>query len=193
MSDPKKQRTEGGDSEQLQTQPHAQPHIYIIRGPPAAGKSTTTKALLKRLREGLGRNAAYIEQDYFRAGIAGNAGAAAEVTIPVINGAVKGAFDAGMDVVIEGLLTFEKWSSVFEHSNSIAGPANVHIVYLNVPLETTQERHAGREKALQFGADKIAKWFTLCSPTGMDNETIIVNDDLDTTVETIISLAGLSV
>ena len=48
-------------------------HIYIIRGPAGAGKSTISKALCEELKH-RNRKVAYIEQDFVRGGILGNYG-----------------------------------------------------------------------------------------------------------------------
>ena len=52
--------------------------VYLIRGPPAAGKSIIATALVDEMRA-RGRNVAYLEQDYFRGGIMGDFGSKAEV------------------------------------------------------------------------------------------------------------------
>lgn len=170
--------SEGGSSAS------ARGNIYLIRGPPGCGKSSVAKALLENLR-GAGRNVAYLEQDHFRGGIMGDFGAKPEIYGPILVGAARSAIAAGVDAVVEGMLTLPKNMKIIEQ---IAAIPTCKVVYLSVDLDEALRRHAGREKSNTVPAEDIIKWSASCTPSGLPNEIVINNIDKDETIRKILSL-----
>ena len=168
------------------------PKVVVLRGPPGAGKSTVSSALLAKLRaeNGPNRKVAYIEQDYFRKGILGRPGADAIVASKIMEGAIHSATEAGYDCLCEGMLTLPKHGPFIDRLR-MKYRAGFLLVYLTVDLGETLKRHAGREKAKYIPSNKIVEWNKLCQPLGLSCEMVIQNNSLETTVEQIIEAMAL--
>ena len=161
------------------------PRVVVLRGPAGSGKSTVSAGVLASVRARGGR-VAYLEQDYYRnTALAGGAGAR-EAARDMLVASARAAHAAGFSVLIEGIL------SKAHHSAALAqlgAELPVSCVYLNVPLEETKARHAGRAKAAEFGAEKLEEWWASAEPLGTAGEVLVPGDSpLEATVAAVAAL-----
>lgn len=71
--------------------------------------------------------------------------------------AVHAPADVSYHVVMEGILNKVHYGGMIEELCAACGPLCA-LVYLDVPLEETQRRHAGRPKAAAFGPEALVAW-----------------------------------
>lgn len=147
------------------------PQLVVIRGPAGAGKSTIANGILTFVKQSeIPRRVCYLEQDYFRRTIhvcGGGDGAA--ISAAILCSAALTALSEGFTVVMEGILNMKKYKQMFDTVIATHGKQNCHFFYLDVSLDETQRRHLGREKASDFGAEKLEKWYSSAQPSRYEN------------------------
>jgi hypothetical protein len=105
----------------------------------------------------------------------------AEVSASMMLASAKAAIRGGYCVVLEGILNCNqdgrgKYRSLLEGLVALADEmidVTLKLVYLNVPIEVTKQRHLGREKAQKFGTEKLDKWWSSSKPSGIAGEVCI--------------------
>jgi hypothetical protein len=143
--------------------------VCVVRGPAGSGKSTVTGLVVSALRAS-GEKVAYLEQDHFRNVIAGGGGGAREIGSAMMEASMRAALAHGYVVILEGILNAKHHGGLFEAAR---GLANAVFFYLDVDIEETKRRHAGRAKAAEFGAEKLEEWFASAAPTGFSEEQMV--------------------
>jgi hypothetical protein len=168
--------------------PSPSPRIVILRGPAGSGKSSVSAAALSALRD-RGVRVVYLEQDFFRNTLAGGVKGARECACDMLVASARAAHAAGFCVLLEGILSKDHHVGAFAQLASDLGGSAVSHVYLDVSLEETKARHAGRAKAKEFGADKLDEWWSSAAPLGVEGEVIIDSaSPLPTTVAAVVAL-----
>ena len=164
--------------------------IVVVRGPAGAGKSTVSAAVLALLRGASPpRRVAYLEQDYFRNTACGGGKGAREAARDMLLAAARAAVAAGYLVLLEGILSAPHHAEALAALGREAG--GLACVYLDVPLEETKARHAGRAKSAEFGGEKLEEWWSSSAPLGCAGELRIGRDSaLSETAAAVVALFG---
>jgi adenylate kinase family enzyme len=176
------------------------PSLVIVRGPSGAGKSTISQNLCTLLRSRFQKKVALIESDLVQHKMLVNMDRKA--TAAVMMAMARASWtDANCDVVVvEGVLNVKRpdYLHMLEELVELAptkGGRQPSIFYLDVPLEETFKRHAGRPKCDEFTTDDMRDWWSAASPWGHDLEIVVdqTSDDsfrggADEVVEHLLSL-----
>jgi predicted kinase len=137
-------------------EPHAAPHLVVIRGNSGSGKSTAAAEVRRRY----GRGAALIGQDYVRRVLLREHGGNSmhPVAPQFIATMVQAALDAGYHVVLEGILDSRGYGDVLRQLIAHhQGP--VAVFYLQIGLDETVRRHAQRAEPISVTAEQMREWY----------------------------------
>jgi predicted kinase len=160
--------------------------LVVIRGNSGSGKTTIARALRARYERGC----ALVEQDYLRRIMLKELDKPGGLAPRMIGQTVGLALDHGYHVVLEGILAATRYGSMIkelvrDHQGEI------HLIYLDVPLEDTLRRHLQWRQASGFTTDDMRAWYLPDDRLGLDGEHIIgPTATLDETVEIIAATAG---
>lgn len=154
----------------------ASPHLVIVRGNSASGKTT----LAEMLQHALGRGTANVGQDHFRRVVLREHDVPDGDNVALIRNTVQFCLGINYNVILEGILTSRRYGQmlrdlVADHD----GPS--HLFYLNVPLEETLRRHDGRPLGATLNPEKLRQWFVASDVLGLPNELILGGEDLHDT------------
>jgi len=120
--------------------------LIILRGPSASGKSTVAV----KLRDSLENPVALLDFDIFRNTFLAKTGDYYPLASKMLMQTAATALENGYDVIIDGFYRIDSYPDLLPeliHKH----PHNNYMFYFDVSLETTLQRHAGREKAHEFG------------------------------------------
>lgn len=162
------------------------PHLILLRGNSATGKSTIAAAL----QEQLGRGTANVGQDHFRRVVLREHDAPGAENIALIAHTIRYCTSIGYNVIAEGIFLAEHYRDMLcqvlaEHR----GPT--HVFYLDVPLEETLRRHRTRPLGAEVPADRLREWYVPSDTLGVPGEVVLDGGlDLARTVEAIRSRIG---
>ena len=157
------------------------PHLIVLRGNSACGKSTVAA----RLQRELGRGTANIGQDHFRRVVLREHDAPQADNIGLIEHTIRYCVDIGYNVIVEGVFLAEHYRDMLcgviaEHE----GPT--HVIYLDVPLEETLRRHRARPLGAEVSADRLRDWYVPSDTLGVPGEIVLDGTtDVEHAVETI--------
>jgi len=144
------------------------PHLIVIRGNSASGKST----LALRLQHALGRGTANIGQDHFRRMVLREHDVAGGTNIGFIDSSARYCLAAGWNVIVEGILIASHYGDMLRALlSSHRGPT--HLYYLKVDLEETVRRHEARPLAAEVPSTKLHEWFHADDLLRQPGETVI--------------------
>ncbi len=141
--------------------------FIFLRGPSGSGKSTTAEYIIKHST----RNIFVVEQDYFQNHVTRNGSSRALRKKMMINTCLM-AFENDHDVILEGILSVDNYSDMFEEIIR-NHPKENYSFYYDIPFDETVRRHATRYKAAHFGQDEMKEWYHFASPMGHSDETVI--------------------
>ena len=162
------------------------PHLIVLRGNAASGKSTLATAL----QRSLGPGTANIEQDHFRRVILREHDVPDGENIGLIAQAVRYCASIGNNVIVEGILVAKHYRAMLHDLlNQHHGPT--HVFHLDVPLGETQRRHAGRPLGAEIPADKLREWYEQSDTLGVPGEVVLDGTaDLEVTLKAIRNRIG---
>ncbi|UJW36912.1 kinase (plasmid) [Saccharothrix sp. AJ9571] len=143
-------------------------HLVVLRGPSGAGKTSIAQAV----RADRGRGLALVQQDLLRRTVLREHDLPGAANIGLIDLTARYALDHGFDVVVEGILDAGRYGPM------LTGLIRAHrgtttVVYLDVPLQETLRRHAGRPQAAEFTADHLRSWYRPGDRLGAPGEHVI--------------------
>lgn len=162
------------------------PHLIVLRGNSATGKSTLAAALQRVL----GPRTANIGQDHFRRVVLREHDVPDADNIGLIEHNVRYCAALGHHVILEGILFAKHYRPML--SRVIAGHHGPsHVFYVDVPLEETLRRHATRPLAADVPADKMRDWYVPGDTLGLPGETVLDGTaDLDAMLDAIRARIG---
>lgn len=142
--------------------------LIVIRGNSATGKTT----LARELQLAMGRGTANVGQDHFRRTVLREHDVPDGDNISLIEHNVRFCLDVGYHVIVEGILLAEHYghmlrSLVASHS----GPH--HLVYLDLSLDESLARHAGRRLSKDVPADRLREWYLPRDLLGFPGEVVL--------------------
>ena len=162
------------------------PHLIVLRGNSASGKTTIAGALQREL----GRGTANIGQDHLRRVVLREHDVPGGDNIGLIAQTVRYCTGKGYNVIVEGILVAEHYRDMLleilaEH------PGPTHVFYLDVPLEETVRRHGTRPLGAELPVDKLREWYVPSDTLGVPGEVVLHgDDDLASTVRQIRDVIG---
>lgn len=152
------------------------PQLIIIRGNSGSGKTTLAKILQKNLP-----GAMLISQDVVRRDMLGAPDKPNNPNIALIGQLAEFGRTHCLVVIIEGIMAEVRYGKMLRQTMAnFSRPAQVY--YFDLSFEETLARHAMRGKSVEFGEDKMKKWFLPHDVLNVPGETIL---DGSETLETI--------
>lgn len=165
---------------------HSTPKLIILRGNSGSGKSTVAK----QLREVSSRKIALVEQDAIRRGILGEKEVPNGDNIPLIAQIVEFALGRGYDVILEGILNFQRYGGMLRKLSGLS--TETHVYYFDISLEETLRRHATKSCAHEFGEKEMREWHRRRDFTNFIGERVINEEcSLEQAVKRIVDETGL--
>lgn len=162
------------------------PHLIVLRGNAASGKSTVAAAL----QRALGPGTANIGQDHFRRVILREHDVPDGDNIGLIAHTARYCAGIGNDVIVEGILVAKHYRAMLRELLD-RHRGQTHVFYLDVPLEETLRRHATRPLGAEVAADQLREWYVRSDTLGLPGEVVLDGTaDLAVTLEVILNTVG---
>ncbi len=133
------------------------PVLITIRGNSASGKSVAADDI----RSVYGRGVAIVGQDLLRRQVLRELPAPGGANVGLIDLVARHALDHGYHTIVEGILEAAIYGDmlmelVMDHQEAGGPTASC---YLDVPLEETLRRHAGKSIAAEVSDDQLRRWY----------------------------------
>ena len=145
--------------------------LIILRGNSGSGKTTTAKAIQNYFPRG---KVMLISQDEIRLGILNVKDRKENPTADLIRLIAEFGYDKFDVVIVEGILGSHIYKEIFEHLCRFFD--EVYTYYYDISFEETVARHGQREKAKEFGAERMKKWWLEKDVLNFSNETLITSE-----------------
>jgi predicted kinase len=160
--------------------------LIVLRGNSGSGKTT----IANRLRELSKRKIAIIEQDYIRRTLLREKENATGIHIDLIFLIAELSLARGYDVILEGILNFEKYGVVLKRLADLC-PEH-YFYYFDISFHETLRRHATKPNAHEFGEQEMRGWYRDRDVTRFEREIIIPEESsFKNTVEMIRKMTGI--
>lgn len=128
--------------------------LVIIRGNSGSGKTTTAKALQRRL----GRNIMVLSQDVIRREILWVKDGFGTEALPLLMDMLQYGYNHCETVILEGILDAECYRPLFELASELFG-REIFAYYYDLPFEETLARHQTKPNRDQFGREEMQRWW----------------------------------
>ncbi|MFB7499077.1 AAA family ATPase [Streptomyces sp. NPDC056161] len=166
----------------------AETRLIVLRGNSASGKSSVAAGL----RDRFGRGLALVGQDNLRRVVLREHDRPGAANIGLIDLTARYALDAGYHVVVEGILYADHYGDMLARLRA-DHRGRTHGYYLDVPLEETLARHAGKPIADEVDADRLREWYRPSDLLPGGVETVVGADStLTATVDRVMLDTGLA-
>ncbi|WP_114855160.1 AAA family ATPase [Brachybacterium sp. YJGR34] len=147
----------------------AAPPLVILRGNSASGKSTVARRIQRTLPRG---RVAVIGQDHVRRELLWEHDVGQGDTIGLITAMARHCLGVGRTTVVEGIFGRERYGEMF--ARLLAEHAGASLVYyLDVSLEETVRRHAGKPIAGAVSDEELASWYRVRDVLGTPGEQVL--------------------
>jgi len=113
-----------------------------------------------------------VEQDYVRRAILQEQDRPDSANIGLIATRVRFCLDSGFDVLIEGILDSSRYGTMLSELTNDHRGVTGHF-YLDVDFDETCRRHATRERAGEFDAERMRSWYRPHDLLGGIHQTLI--------------------
>jgi predicted kinase len=161
--------------------------LIILRGNSGSGKSSVARAI----QEQVVPHPMLLEHDYIRRKVLKEKEGPDTINAELLYRMITYGFENGRDVILEGILRLDKYSSLFNQLIKIH-PENNYFYYFDIPFEETLTRHNTKEN-VDFNEEDMRRWYKEGEETGYKNEVIISTENtFDETVDQIIEQTGLT-
>jgi predicted kinase len=145
--------------------------LLVIRGNSGSGKSTVARRLREQLVACGVSKVALIEQDYLRRIVLKEKETEGSDNVELIRQTVFFALRRGYDVILEGILSTERYRAVIVEL--IEASADGHAFYFDVAFEETLRRHSTKPNASEFGEPEMRDWYRPFDLLGVENEVVV--------------------
>jgi predicted kinase len=162
------------------------PHLIVLRGNSASGKTTVAS----ELQRNLGAGTANIGQDHFRRIVLREHDVANGDNVGLLANTIRYCAGIGYNVIVEGILVASHYRDMLcriiaEH----AGPS--HVFYLDVSLDEALRRHQARPLGMEVSPQEFRRWYVPSDLLGVPGEVVLdATADVPVTVGAIISALG---
>ncbi|UXY40022.1 kinase [Streptomyces albidocamelliae] len=162
--------------------------LVVLRGNSASGKSSVAAGV----RDRFGRGVALVAQDNLRRVVLRERDRPGAANIGLIDLTARYALEAGYHVVVEGILSADRYGEMLARLRADhRGPT--HGYYLDVPLDETLARHAGKPIADEVDAALLREWYRPRDVLPGGVETVIGADStLTATIDRVMTETGLA-
>lgn len=132
-----------------------------------------------------GMHTALVEQDYFRRIVLREKERAKGDNRALIEQTVTFALKHGYSVVLEGILSFERYGAILKRLKKQCDQSFTY--YMDIPFDETVRRHNTKPHAHEFGESEMRQWWKEKDVTHFPEEKIIpVDSTLEQSVQTIL-------
>ena len=162
------------------------PHLIVLRGNSASGKTTAAA----HLQRALGPGTANIAQDHLRRVILREHDVANGDNVGLIAHTIRYCTGLGYHVILEGILVAKHYRDMLcdvlaEHR----GPT--HVFYLEVPVDVALRRHQERPLGLEVLPEQFQSWYVPSDLLGLPDEVVIdATAEVDVIVGAIVAALG---
>ncbi len=146
----------------------SRPHLIVLRGNSACGKTT----IAAELQHALGPGTANIAQDHLRRVVLREHDVPNGDNIGLLANTIRYCTGLGYDVIVEGILVAAHYREMLcqvltEHR----GPT--HAFYLDVPLEVALRRHQERPLGLEVPPEQFRRWYVPSDVLDVPDEVVL--------------------
>lgn len=155
--------------------------LIILRGNSGSGKSSAAK----RLQEKLGYETMLIPQDVVRREILRTRDLPENPAIQLIAMMATYGIDIGYDIIIEGILTEERYGAMLRQLISTF-KGNVYVYYFDISFSETLRRHNKKPNKHEFGEEEMRRWWVEKDYLHYSNEQFITDEMSESDIDTMI-------
>lgn len=141
--------------------------IIIIRGNSGSGKST----IAQRIRNELSGKVMFLQQDVLRRDILKVNDKEGNPVIGLIEQLALYGKKTGYDVLLEGILSENKYGSMLR--SLISEFDEFYVYYMDIPFNETLRRHSLRYRNSDFGEAEMREWWREKDYLGVEGEKIL--------------------